>query len=165
MLDPVLAARLLVGDDREPGEEVEVLEEGRPQAIAGFRFVERGTPPPLAGAGGAAPAAAATTPRHPTLVTLVFDSLGQEGRAFARSAALGLVRGDERPELLFSVFVVGNRLLTLAALIGAVAMSIVLSLMDRSADAIAVGGVLGAPLGAIVGTIVAAIYATLRKPG
>jgi VWFA-related protein len=91
-------------------EEIEVLEEGEPKRVIGFRFVER-TPSPAPTAESApAPPTAAEAPRHPTLVTLVFDSLGQEGRAFARNAALELVRADERPDLLFSVFFVGNRL-------------------------------------------------------
>jgi VWFA-related protein len=89
-------------------EEFEVLEEGRPKAIVGFRFVERAPPFPPTTPG--APAPAAEAPRHPTLVTLVFDSLDLQGRAFARNAALELLRGDERPDLLFSVFYVGNRL-------------------------------------------------------
>jgi VWFA-related protein len=87
-------------------EEIEILEEGKPKAIVGFRFVER-APPPSPSA-PRAPAPAAEAARHPTLVTLVFDSLGQEGRAFARNAALDLLRADDRPDLLFSVFYVGN---------------------------------------------------------
>jgi VWFA-related protein len=97
-----------VGDLRP--EEIEVLEEGRPKAITGFRFVERAPPLSPAAPAAAAPAPAAETPRHPTLVTLVFDSLGQQGRAFARNAALDLLRADDRADLLFSVFYVGNRL-------------------------------------------------------
>jgi len=91
-------------------EEIEVLEEGKPRAIIGFRFVERPPSPLPAEPGAPAPAPAAGEPRHPTLVTLVFDSLGQQGRAFARNAALELLRADERPDLLFSVFHVGDRL-------------------------------------------------------
>jgi VWFA-related protein len=91
-------------------EEIEVLEEGKPKAIIGFRFVERAPSPPAAAPSTPARAPAAPAPRHPTLVTLVFDSLGQQGRAFARNAALDLVRTEGRPDLLFSVFHVGNRL-------------------------------------------------------
>jgi VWFA-related protein len=94
-------------------EELEVLEEGKPQTIIGFRFVQRAPAEapgaPLAASG----ASAAETPRHPTLVTLVFDALGPQGRPFARSAALELLRADERPDLLFSVFSLGNRLVLL----------------------------------------------------
>jgi VWFA-related protein len=94
-------------------EEIEVLEEGKPKAIIGFRFVERPTAPPPVAPGVPVPAAAAEPPRHPTLVTLVFDSLGPQGRPFAANAALELLRADERPDLLFSVFYVGNRLVLL----------------------------------------------------
>jgi VWFA-related protein len=91
-------------------EEIEVLEEGKPRTITGFRFVERAPLPPPAVPGTPAPEPAAGAPRHPTLVTLVFDSLDQQGRPFARNAALELLRADERKDLLFSVFYVGNRL-------------------------------------------------------
>jgi VWFA-related protein len=90
-------------------EELEVLEEGKPQTIVGFRFVER-APAPDAPAPEAPVPPAAGPPRHPTLVTLVFDALDQEGRAFARNAALDLLKVGDRPDLLFSVFYVGNRL-------------------------------------------------------
>jgi VWFA-related protein len=97
-----------VGDLRP--EEIEVYEEGQLKPLTGFRFVERAPapPPPVPGAPPSAPEAG--TPRHPTLVTLVFDALGQEGRAFARTAALELLKAEARPDLLFSVFHVGNRL-------------------------------------------------------
>jgi VWFA-related protein len=95
-------------------DDFEVLEEGRPKAIVSFRFVERAP----ATAAAATPAAPAPTPaapeidavRSPTLVTLVFDSLDAEGRLFARKAALDLVQAQDRPDLVFSVFLVGNRL-------------------------------------------------------
>ncbi len=100
-------------------DEIEVLEEGRPKAIQSFRFVERA--PATAAASGApttpSPAAAPTPAvpeidavRTPTLVTLLFDSLDAEGRLFARKAALELVNAQDRPDLVYSVFVVGNRL-------------------------------------------------------
>ena len=90
-------------------EEIEVLEEGKSKAIVGFRFVERAPEAP-ATPGATAPAPAAEVVRHPTLVTLVFDALDQEGRVFARNAALDLVKNEDRPDLLFSVFFIGNRL-------------------------------------------------------
>lgn len=95
-------------------DEIEVLEEGQPKAVLSFRFVERGR--------AAAPSAAATPPaapaaapeldavRSPTLVTLLFDSLDAEGRLFARKAATDLLAAEDRPDLVFSVFVIGNRL-------------------------------------------------------
>jgi VWFA-related protein len=90
-------------------EEIEVLEEGKPKAIIGFRFVER-APAATAPAPGAPPGPAAEVPRHPTLVTLVFDALSQHGRVLARDAALELVRAESRPDILFSVFHIGHRL-------------------------------------------------------
>ena len=100
-----------VGDLR--AEEVEVFEEGQPKAIVGFRFVEKGPAPPAALPGAPAAPASAPSPeaiRHPTLVTLVFDALDEEGRVFARSAAQELLKTEDRPDLLFSVFHIGNRL-------------------------------------------------------
>jgi VWFA-related protein len=94
-------------------EEIEVLEEGKPKTIIGFRFVEREPAPAPPTPSAPSPPPAAETPRHPTLVTLVFDALGTQGRPFARTAALELLRVDERPDLLFSVFYVGNRLVLL----------------------------------------------------
>jgi VWFA-related protein len=94
-------------------EEIEVLEEGEPRPIIGFRFVERAAATAPSGPMPPAPARVDETPRHPTLVTLVFDALGPQGRPFARNAALELLRADERPDLLFSVFHVGNRLVLL----------------------------------------------------
>jgi VWFA-related protein len=95
-------------------DEFEVLEDGQPKAIVSFRFVDRTTAP-----GPAAPGAPANAPanapapeaiRNPTLVTLLFDALDAEGRLFARRAALELLQTENRPDLVFSVFVVGNRL-------------------------------------------------------
>jgi VWFA-related protein len=91
-------------------EEIEVLEEGHSKAIVGFRFMGPAPLPSLATPGAAGPAPTPDAVRHPTLVTLVFDALGQEGRAFARNAALELVKAEGRPDLLFSVFSIGNRL-------------------------------------------------------
>jgi VWFA-related protein len=91
-------------------EDFEVLEEGTPRPIRGFRFVEAGPPPPSVSSG---PAPAGPRPEaapNPTLVTLVFDALGAEGRVFARTAGLELLALTERPDALFSVFVVGQRL-------------------------------------------------------
>ena len=97
-----------VGDLRP--EEIEVLEEGQPKAIVRFRFVERAPFPSPAAPGAAGAAPNPETIRHPTLVTLVFDALDQEGRAFAQNAALELLKIENRPDLFFSVFSIGNRL-------------------------------------------------------
>ena len=94
-------------------EEIEVLEEGKPKTITGFRFVERAPVPPPARPATPSPARAEETPRHPMLVTFVFDALDQQGRPFARNAARDLLHADERPDLLFSVFYLGNRLVLL----------------------------------------------------
>ena len=75
-------------------EEIEILEEGRPKAIVGFRFVERALAPPPAPPGAPGPVPVPEAIRHPTLVTLVFDALDREGRAFARSAAQKLPAAD-----------------------------------------------------------------------
>ena len=99
-------------------DEVEILEEGQPKTIQSFRFVERAPAPGAALAtappAAAAPAAPAPTEidavRTPTLVTLLFDSLDAEGRLFVKKAALELVNAQDRPDLVYSVFVVGNRL-------------------------------------------------------
>jgi len=91
-------------------EDFEVLEEGAPKAITGFRFVESAPVPAAAGpAAGPAPPAPVVSP-NPTLVTLVFDSLDEQGRPFARHAALELLKAADRPDVLFSVFAIGYRL-------------------------------------------------------
>ncbi len=72
-------------------------------------------PHPGPGPGPAAPGVPPSAPppeaiRNPTLVTLLFDALDAEGRLFARRAALELLEAENRPDLVFSVFVIGNRL-------------------------------------------------------
>ena len=101
-------------------DELQVLEEGQPKTIAAFRFVDRSPAPvPVPGVAAAPEPAAAGAPakapepqaiRNPTLVTLLFDALDAEGRLFARKAALDLLQAENRPDLVFSVFFVGNRL-------------------------------------------------------
>ena len=88
-------------------EEFTVLEEGVARPITGFRFVAAPKLPPGM-AGLAAPSAPAPEAiRHPILVSLVFDALGSEGRAFARRAALDLLGKETNPETLYAVFHVG----------------------------------------------------------
>jgi VWFA-related protein len=90
-------------------EDFEVLEDGAPRPVQGFRFVEAASPAP-GSMTASSPAPQVEAPRNPTLVTLVFDALGPEGRVLARKAGLELLDLRDRPDLLFSVFVVGNRL-------------------------------------------------------
>ena len=112
-------------------DELEVLEEGKPKTILSFRFVDRGPLAEPTAAPAAAPVTAAppepNTVRSPTLVTLLFDALDAEGRLFARRAATELLDDQSRPDLVFSVFVVGNRLRLLQQFTG-----------DRTAAAAAV---------------------------
>jgi VWFA-related protein len=91
-------------------EEFTVLEDGVPKTITGFRFVAAPKLPPamIGPAAGAEPAP--ETLHNPILVSLVFDALGNEGRAFARRAALELLEKEENPETFFAVFHVGLRL-------------------------------------------------------
>lgn len=91
-------------------EELEVKEEGEAKAIVSFRFVDRTPAPASVAAGAPAPAPAPESIRNPTLVTLLFDALDEEGRIFARRAALELLQTQDRPDLVFSVFYLGNRL-------------------------------------------------------
>jgi len=89
-------------------EDFEILEEGAPKAITGFRLVES---VPAAAEAAALPAPPApVVPPNPALVTLVFDSLDEQGRPFARNAALELLKAVDRPDLQFSVFSIGYRL-------------------------------------------------------
>jgi VWFA-related protein len=91
-------------------EDFTVLEEGVSKAITGFRFVAGPKlPPPMAGQ-PPTQAPAPDTIRNPILVSLVFDALGSEGRAFARRASLELLSKEGNPGTLFAVFNVGLRL-------------------------------------------------------
>jgi VWFA-related protein len=97
--------------DLAPGE-IQVLEEGVPRPIRSLRFVETPAAPTRREDGGAAAPAvpAPESIRNPTLVTLVFDALSPEARLFARTAALELLDLEERPDVVVSVFVIGQRL-------------------------------------------------------
>ena len=97
--------------DLTPGE-IQVLEEGVPRPIRSFRFVET-APPATKREEGVAKTPVVASPetiRNPTLVTLVFDALGPEARLFARTAALGLLDREGRPDVVVSVFAIGQRL-------------------------------------------------------
>jgi VWFA-related protein len=96
-------------------DEIEVYEDGVRKVVTAVRFVEAPSAPAVApGAAAAAPFPSPPTPadavRTPTLVSLVFDSLDAEGRAFARKAALDLVDLQDRPDVFVAVFFVGHRL-------------------------------------------------------
>jgi VWFA-related protein len=91
-------------------EEFTVLEDGVSRTITGFRFVSAPrVPPAMAGLAAPAPPAPEAI-HHPILVSLVFDALGNEGRAFARRAALELLGKETNPETLYAVFHVGQTL-------------------------------------------------------
>lgn len=93
-------------------DEIAVYEDGVRKTLTSVRFV--GAPPLPAGADAVAAAAPETKApdevRAPTLVSLVFDALGPEGRVFARDAALELVDLQDRPDVFVSVFFVGHHL-------------------------------------------------------
>ena len=92
--------------------EIQVLEEGVPRPIRSLRFVEA-APPAARREEGVAATPVVPSPetiRNPTLVTLLFDALGPEARLFARAAALELLELEERPDVVVSVFVIGQRL-------------------------------------------------------
>ena len=95
-------------------EEVQVFEDGVKQQVTAFRFVETGAEPaPVAGQATApAPASPPAKPREKqiSLVTLLFDQLGPEGRAIARKAALDFLASEARTDLWMSVFVIDRRM-------------------------------------------------------
>jgi VWFA-related protein len=109
MLDVVVRDKKgrLVRDLRP--EEVQVFEDGVKQEVTGFRFVETGreaVPP-----GPGAPAAPAKRESEQvTLVTLLFDQLGNEARIIARKAALDFLDADHRAGLWISVFAIDRRM-------------------------------------------------------
>ena len=90
-------------------EEVEVFEDGVRQQVTAFRFVETGREA-VAPAAGAPTAAPRPEPKQVTLVTLLFDQLGNEARTIARKAALDFLAADHRALLWISVFAVDRRM-------------------------------------------------------
>jgi VWFA-related protein len=86
-----------------------VLEDGLPVQITGFRLVERG-----AGAVDPESAGPVTTPldstRQVSLISLVFDRLGLDGRRLSRQAALDLLATASGANVYFAVFTVDQRL-------------------------------------------------------
>ncbi len=84
--------------------DVKVNDDGVDQKIKSIRLVEgaeaieQGTRVPL------------DTMRQVRLVTLAFQMLGDSGRRIARDAALNLVKGDQGPNVLYSVVSIGVQL-------------------------------------------------------
>ncbi|MGE5126370.1 MAG: VWA domain-containing protein, partial [Betaproteobacteria bacterium] len=93
-------------------EDVEVYDDGARRPIKAFRFVATAAVRPVGTrVEVTTPVAPPPEPvRMPTLITLVFDALGPEGRVFSRTAALELLKLGERPGVVLSVFSVGQRL-------------------------------------------------------
>lgn len=91
-------------------DEVVVVEDGQPREVSSFRLVEGEAPPaqvePASGASTMRP----DPLRRITLVTLVFDRLGQNARQLARQAALDFVSKDFPPGQWISVFTLDDRL-------------------------------------------------------
>jgi VWFA-related protein len=86
-----------------------VLEDGLPVQITGFRLVERG-----AGAVDPESNGSVTAPfdsaRQVSLISLVFDRLGLDGRRLSRQAALDLLATASGANVYFAVFTVDQRL-------------------------------------------------------
>ncbi len=91
-----------IGDLRP--EEVEVLEDGRPQRIVSFRLIQ----------GRAATERGESVRLDPLrqirLVSLVFDRLGQDARRLARRAALDLLQNHSSPNTYYAVLRIDHSL-------------------------------------------------------
>ena len=94
---------------------ITVLEDGVPQDITGFRELQ-GASSTLEPVGPApAPTPAGTAPnriqleRQPRIVSLVFERLNQDGRRFARQAALDFIERDVGPNIYYGVFHIDRR--------------------------------------------------------
>jgi VWFA-related protein len=95
--------------DLQPGE-MTVLEDGVARETRSFRLVGPTTPPGGVEVATPAPGATPDALRYPTLVTLVFDHLPQNGRAMARRAALRFLEGERPAAQWVAVFVLEQRL-------------------------------------------------------
>jgi VWFA-related protein len=108
-------------------EEIQVFEDDARQEVGGFRFLDSraigealedatdSPAPPARGTAGAPVPALPTPPRpgesrHLNLVTFLFDQLDVDGRHIARQAALHFLELENRPDVYFSVFQVGESL-------------------------------------------------------
>lgn len=90
--------------------EVEVYEDGVPQAIESFDFVEaKGVP---------APAAAEAALPTPTFVAVALDRLGPAGRRFAQQALKAYLEGDGPAQSWMGVFSIDRGLRTLQPFTG-----------------------------------------------
>ncbi len=93
--------------DLEPNQ-IEVYEDGVRQEVTSFRLVEGEAP-------AAAPetigrASASDVLRQISLVSLLFERLGDEGRRHAREAALDFLKSELRPNVYVAVFTSDTRL-------------------------------------------------------
>lgn len=95
--------------DLQP-EEVTVLEDGVARETRSFRLVGATSPPAGTERATSASGAMPDALRYPTLVTLVFDHLPQNGREMARRAALRFVDGERPSTQWVAVFVLEQRL-------------------------------------------------------
>jgi VWFA-related protein len=87
-------------------DEIQVLEEGVLQNVEGFKRIDT-LPPALE---GAAPAPAPDAARQLSLVTLVFDQLGETGRRQAQRAAEAFLEKGLRANTYVAVFRIDQRL-------------------------------------------------------
>jgi VWFA-related protein len=90
--------------------EMTVLEDGVAREIHSFRLVERAGAPAAAAKDPTAGAGIADARQYPTLVTLVFDHLTQNGRTLARRAALKFLAREMPANQWVAVFALEQRL-------------------------------------------------------
>jgi VWFA-related protein len=92
-------------------EEVEVLEDGVPQKLRGFRLIQGKDGEPSPSDAQSAEKAKQLDPlREIRLVTLVFENLDVEGKRFFRQATTDLLAMAPEPNLYFSVFAIDQKL-------------------------------------------------------
>ncbi len=95
-------------------EEIHITEEGAEQKLNSLRLVEGTAPPAVVSGGAGAGEPAAAKPLDPMrqirMVTLVFESLDQEGKRFLRQAVKDILDMAPEPNLYFSVFTIDQKL-------------------------------------------------------
>ncbi len=89
-------------------DQIEVFEDGVRQDVTSFRLVEGEAPAAAPGATGRA--SASDVLRQISLVSLLFERLGDEGRKHAREAALDFLKSELRPNVYVAVFTSDTRL-------------------------------------------------------